>query len=271
MPKTAESGVPAPQNSLTGLTQFPSLVRWEDPWEESLDLSRLRRNAAKFETIRQLSDHPRHGDPLPTIDRARFVDLVKPLELDVLRSAVLTDDARLIAAWYELPRHQARVYMGQKALLDALDEAANPVRNLHDWLAPFEYETANLLQELPSSVVGAQREFDIIGLSKQAAEFSALVDRMLRYLRPAKRKKDSRRNIAIALTVWAVECATAEAVKTTRGTLTNPHWHFTNQSGIFVRDLMNLLGWPDERILVGTVEKLKRPLRVSEKSSFSDG
>jgi hypothetical protein len=188
MPNVAGSAVPTPQISSTGLTCFPSLVNWEDPWEPDVDLTKLRRNAAKFETIRQLSEHPRHGDPLPTIDRARIADLVRKLELDELRSAILTEDARLIAAWYELPQHQARIYMGQKGLLEALDEAANPVRNLYDRLAPFQLETENLLDELPPTVVGSQRDFDVVGLARRAVEFSSLVDRILEFLRPHNRR-----------------------------------------------------------------------------------
>lgn len=194
MPKTAESKVPTPQNSSTGLTLFPSLVIWEDPWEPDLDLAKLRRNAAKFETIRQLSENPRHGDPLTTLDRGRIADLVKPFELSNTQSAVLIDDAHLIAAWYELPQHRKRIYMGQKALLEALDEAANPVRNLYDRLGPYQYETESLLEEMPSSVVGSQRDFDVVELARKAVEFSSLVDRILEFLRPHNRRRRCQRD-----------------------------------------------------------------------------
>lgn len=264
MPETAKSDVPTQQSSSTRLTLFPSLAKWEDPWEPELDLTKLRRNAAKFDTIRQLSEHPRHGDPLPTIDRAKIGDLVKTLELDKPRSAVLADDARLIAAWYELPQHQARIYMGQKTLLDALDKAADPVRNLYDQLAPFQYETESLLEDMPLSVVGSHRDFDVAGLARKAVEFSSLVDRILEYLRPHNRRSDSRRNVALALTTWAVECATGEQVKTSRGTRTEVNWRFTTSSGEFVRDFMKLLGWPDVRVLVSAFEKLKRSPSVTD-------
>ena len=214
MPKSIKTWGKSDPVPRAGLTPFPSLKKWEDPWEAGLDLVRLRGNAAKFQTIRQLSETPRpgRGEPLPVVAADQIDKLIAPLELDDAASAVLRSDARLIAAWYELPQHQARIFTGRSTLLDALEEAASKVRNLDDWLAPFVYETVELLQELPAEVVGTRRDFDVVGLGQQSAEFSRLVDSILRFSRPPKRKPDSRRNVAIALAVWAVEDATGEAV-----------------------------------------------------------
>ena len=241
MAKIAETAGRYTQNPAPGLTPFPSLLYWEDPWEAGLNLIALRKNAAAMETVRQLSMNPHYGEPLATVNPAQIAELVKVLALDDAQAAVLIRDAQLIIAWYELPGHQARVRMGHGALIEALDKAANPVRNLHDRLAPLVYEAEELLQDLPPTVVGAHRDFDMLALCQRAVEFSSLVDRIIRYLRPPKRNPDLRRNVAIALAVWAAENACGEAVRSSRGTRTVVNWHFTNSPGIFVRDLMGRL------------------------------
>ena len=266
MPKSIRSWGPSDPIPRAGLTPFPSLKKWEDPWEAGLDLVNLRGNAAEFDTIRQLSEDSPHGDPVPVVDPGQIDKLTASIELDDAKSAILRSDARLIAAWYELPKHQAHIFMGRSTLLDALEEAASKVRDLDEWLAPFVYETEELLQVLPAEVVGSRRDFDVVGLSQKSAEFSRLVDSILRFSRPPKRKPDSRRNVAIALAVWAVEDATGEAVTKKGQSRRGNSWHFTNRSGVFVRDLMKLLGWPDERVIVGAVEKLMREPRIAQKS-----
>ena len=50
------------------------------------------------------------------IDRAQIDGLVAPLERDDLKLAILRNEARLIVAWYNLPRHQARSFRGPAAI-----------------------------------------------------------------------------------------------------------------------------------------------------------
>lgn len=83
--------------------------------EQKFDRIKTRQNEAKFETIGQLSERPRRGDPLPAIEPAQIAGLVALLELD---------------------------------------KAASRACNLHHWIALFAYEAQKLFEELPSRWLG---------------------------------------------------------------------------------------------------------------------
>ena len=254
---------------MPGLTHFPSLQRWEDPWEAGLDLTKLRGKAEQFRRVRTLAEDPRHEDAPPLVDRGGIERLIAELELELAEAARLADDAALIWEWFLSPQLQAQVGLGKDSVWRKLESAAGSARQFCQELEPIAVETEHLFQAMPTSL-NVSEESDLLDLVRRVGEFRRDADRSLDFLNPSGRQFDSRRNTALALAAWAVEDATGQQVQVSRGRASCAGPHFKNPAGKFVAALLKMIGGWNEPVLVGAFEKLRRPCRAKQPPSFSE-
>ena len=285
MPKSSPAPPRTRRKSALGLTCFPSLLKWEDPWEAGLDLNRLRGRKSQFCAIRTLAEDRARRYAASNIDRDGVAHLVAELEdgaeesnpeeglhvdqdevarfiaeleLGTEEARQLADDAFLIWEWFLLPRLQARVGMGREWLLQQLQRSARSARELQALLEPTAVQVEDLLLAMPRELK-VPEDSDLLELVRLLKEFARSAEQSVAYLKPAGRRPDARRNLALALATWAVEEATGEKVRTSRGKKSCTTPHFTRPPGKFVAQFLHLIGDWDERVLVGAFDKLRRP------------
>jgi len=254
--------------------RFPSLHKWKIPWEKIVDLQSLRANAGKLRSMELLFDQQyadRH-DLLPErkglmINCEALDDTADALVISEDLRSQLIEDSRLIAAWYLLPARQSALGPTRSDNLVALSKiskAAKTIfetidRNLYN-LRQFEYDIADHEDD---SLEG----FDLINFGMISGSLATIAEGAIKQAKAPHggRKKDARRNYALALIVAATEEATGKKVTSTRGPDSDPQKRFTDAAGQYVAEFFRSVGLKDEQVLVGAFEKISRTSRSSGK------
>lgn len=244
-------------------TRFPSLHLWEDPWEVGLDLRKLRAKKSLIDRVVLLLKQSGRAQYAPPGDRPQIEGLVSLLELDLDAGMRLVEDSLLILAWCGLREQRTDLQLGDAYAVKALAAAAQDARRLYGQLESNAVAIEEVIQALPGNGDNRLDSLDLLALSRQLALLVRAADiaAPLFGLTGSGRRPDGRRNVALALATEAVEEATGTRVEITRR---GDSWRFANASGRYVRDVLGLLGWSDERVLVGAFDKLRREKRVKQ-------
>lgn len=266
MPETRKPNDQNPPNAAPYHTVFPKWGKWEDPWEPGFDLRKLRAKAPSLQSLSQLFesrpdiDGPQQdlsAEPSP-IDKETALRLVEPLELEQGRAIDLQADSILIGRWYAAPEIRRALGLGHASELDDLALTQKMALHLGRGLAQRQMGFETLLGIVEGD--GEDMRLDLTSIIRDLERFVVKTDQILRAMRPGVgRKADVRRNRAIALATEAVEKATGERVKVSRR-----EGRFANPGGRYVCDLLQALNWPDESVLVGAFENLRREGRVKQ-------
>jgi len=259
----------SPRISAAGLTRFPSQLRWEEPWEPELDIRKLRAKAPAVRRPYELHAHP--ARPVPVDATPLRVQLGLPDSESikaVIAELVLADDVReklladleLISLWYRLPEARAAVGFEIGASHDQLRQGAVLAGKLADLLGPYATEIEAFLAALPDDVTKA--EHNLMGLADDARRFSQAAAAALKHIKRSGRAPDSRRNIALVLTVQAFEEATDRKIAVTRVDKQTGDPAFNGQEGRAVAKFLRALTEGMENQLVVAFERLRRKPRI---------
>jgi hypothetical protein len=246
-------------DSAESKTRFPSIGAWEIPWEKKVDLATLRAKEKSLQVMTAIFEDPRHRRAQLSLDPDSVRLLISRLNVSATEATRLHEDTMLIGAWYYLPKRRAHLRLDHAGELKALDRAANQASRFLREVQPDANAIEDLLGSLSDDDPEVYREIDVQRLIADATSFIKAANRILELSKPGRggRKPDDRRNLAIALVADAVEEASGQQVTISRNS-SDGEWRFTNDAGRFLRDLMGLLGWKDERVLVGAFDKLRR-------------
>lgn len=255
-PQSADANWPAPAGATTS---FPSLRRWEDPWEREVDLKWLRVNAASFKSIRRLIEDAKMVAPELLIQDNLVIQLIGPLALDNASAGSLLNEAMLITDWYLQPRRLAHLEMGQPETIKALSAISRLAQDLNYLLSLHAREVEELLQTLPLENCPGAEEMDLLQLSREVGRLSRAATEADRKVRPGHggRAAEARRDCSLALLTWATEQATGKRVSISAGTKGRPGRHFVGDSGQFVYRVMNLLTGKNEKQLTRLFDRLR--------------
>lgn len=229
------------------------------------DLASLRAKSRSLLSMTRLFDFPQLDQEGLTLDRRAVGEIILPLELDEPRASRLLEDSFLIAAWYWIPQRKDRLGISSDRHLKALRSAARYAQQLYDAIAADAQNIEELINLAPHPDRPNSRDFDLVKFSNDVGRFVLAADRTVD--KPgarAGRRPDNRRNIAIALATEAVENATRQRVGISRGNKRSEDPHFVRPPGRYVAELMRLLGFNDERTLVGAFERLRRGKSVKQ-------
>ncbi|MHA6724186.1 hypothetical protein [Sphingomonas sp. RS2018] len=244
--------------------RFPSLKQWETWYEKSPDLTSLRSQAGM---LRQVSDLISQSvDRYPEfvaergyleIDEDRLRNLVAGLDLDPDVSEQVLEDVRLTIDWYLLPQRRAALGLDTRQQIDAMRSAASKARQLRDTLSENLLGLEDLLPTLDDVRENETGDFDLRQFQSTLSAFLILAETAINAIKPGRGGRSSltRRDYALAMLILAIEQAVGEQVRTSRA---DEVWRFTTRAGQFVRDVMRMLGWPDERVLVTVVQRISR-------------
>lgn len=259
----------SPRISAAGLTRFPSQIRWEDPWEPEFDIRKLRAKTSVIRRPYELHAHP--ARPVPTDADSLRVQLGLPNSESlkaVVAELALADDIRaklladleLISLWYRHPEARAAIGFGVGASQAQLKQGAVLAGELADLLGPYATEIEAFLAAFPDEVMKV--EHNLTRLSDDARRFSAAAAAALKHLKRGGRPPDSRRNIALVLTVQAVEEATDRKITVTRMDSNTGEPAFNDKEGRAVSRFLHALTGAMENQLVVAFERLRRKPRI---------
>lgn len=204
MPKKPHPAGGKSRKPAAGITPLPSLPKWEDPWERRVDLASLRARKPYFENLRRLAEDERHDGEAPSVESEKIKELIGRFGLDNSRRDRLAEDARLIAEWYLAPKLEKRVRLGHDRYFAELEEAAERAEAC---AASFEVSAVQL-EHIVNSVLPSSaydEDLDLLSLKRQLNQFLRRAQTVLDERSGAGRKKDERRNGALALIAWAIE------------------------------------------------------------------
>lgn len=253
-----------PPISEAGITRFPSQILWEDPREAGLDIRKLRAKEPVIRVPYDLAAHPDRpgidfellhaGLRLPSRQFISSITTYLNLSEEALERLHL--DLDLVSMWFRLPEVRRETAFETAVSFEQLEQIARRSDELAALLAPYALEVEEWLAVMPDEL--ALGDHNLVAMANNVCRLSSAIRNVLDVSKHRGRPADSRRNIALVLTIQAVEEATGQKVCVTRESRNDGLARFSNTSGQVAAEFVSNLTGAGQPHLVVAFERLRR-------------